>query len=123
MSQRIFWDRAGHLRGGSLQFPPPCLRNRLFPKLVHLALGVIGVTDSMAVELGEFDERDGWILESRIDQQGGVEVGPLPIKPLMSRILSSTGSYGFLVSVEITQKFSSGGRGGYQQKDVSRSIG
>ena len=24
---------------------PPCLRNQLFPKSVHLALGVLGVTD------------------------------------------------------------------------------
>ena len=46
---------------------PPCLRNRLFPKSVHPALGLLGVLDSVAVDLEELDARDGWILESRID--------------------------------------------------------
>ena len=46
---------------------PPCLRNRLSPKLVHQALGVLGVPDSVAIDLKEIDARDGWILESRID--------------------------------------------------------
>ena len=90
---------------------PPCLRNRFFPKSVHPALGVLGVPDSVAVDLEELDARDGWILESRIDRQGGTEVGPLPVQPLMLRILSSAGSHGFLHSVEITQESSSrGGR-------------
>ena len=90
---------------------PPCLRNRFFPKSVHPALGVFGVPDSVAVDLEELDARDGWILESRIDRQGGTEVGPLPVQPLLSRILSSAGSHGFLRSVEITQESSSrGGR-------------
>ena len=51
---------------------PPCLRNQLFPKLVHPALGVLGVPNSVAVDLEELDARDGWILENRIDQQGGI---------------------------------------------------
>ena len=50
---------------------PLFLRNQLFPKSVHLALGVLGVTDPMVVDLDQFDVRDGWILDSRIDQQGG----------------------------------------------------
>ena len=88
---------------------PPCLRNRFFPKSVHLALGVLGATNSMPVDLDVLDTRDGWILESRIDQQGGTEVGPLPIHPLLLRILSSAGSHGVLRSVEIIQESSSSG--------------
>ena len=47
---------------------PSCLRNRLFPKLVHPALGVLGVPNLVAVDLEELDARYGCILESRIDQ-------------------------------------------------------
>ena len=65
--------------------------------------------NAVAVELEELNARDGWILGSRIDQQGGTEVGPLPVYPLLSRILSSAVSHGFLLSVEITQVSSSGG--------------
>ena len=36
---------------------PPCLRNRLSPKLVHLALGVLGVPNTVAVDLEEFNVR------------------------------------------------------------------
>ena len=89
---------------------PPCLKNRFFLKLVHLALGVLGVSNSVAVDLKELNTRDGWILESRIDQQGGTGVGSLPVQPLLSRILSSDGSHGLLRSVDITQESSSGGR-------------
>ena len=81
---------------------PPCLGNQLFPKLVHPELGVLGVQNSMAVDLEELDTRDGYILESRIDQQGGTEVVPLPIQPLLSRILISAGLHGVLCSVDIT---------------------
>ena len=83
---------------------PSCLRNRFFPKLVHPVFGVIGVPNSVAVDSEDLDARDGWILESRIDQQGGTEVGPLLVKPLPSRILNSASSHGFLHSVEITQE-------------------
>ena len=90
---------------------PPCLRNQFFPKSVHLPLGVLGVPDLVDVDLEELDLRDGWILESRIDRQGGTEVGPLPVQPLLSRILSSAGLHGFLHSVEIMQESSTrGGR-------------
>ena len=64
----------------------------------------------MAVNLEELDARDGCILESRIDRQGGTEVVPLPVQPLMLRILISAGLPSFLRIVEITQESSSGGR-------------
>ena len=67
--------------------------------------------DPMDVDLKELDARDGWILKSRINQQGGKEVGPLPIQPLLSRILSRAGLYSFLSSKEITQESSSGNGG------------
>ena len=67
--------------------------------------------DSVPIDLEELDARDGWILESRIDRQGGTEVGPLPVQPLLSRISSSAVSHGLLRSVEIRQESSfSGGR-------------
>ena len=51
---------------------PSCLKNRFFSKSVHAALGVLGVTNTVAVDLEDLDARYGWILESRIDQQGGI---------------------------------------------------
>ena len=56
---------------------PPCLRNQFFPKSVLPALGVLGVPNLVAIDLKELNARDGCILERRIDQQGGTEVGPL----------------------------------------------
>ena len=58
---------------------PPFLKNRFFPKSVHLALVVIGVPSAVAVYLEELDTRDGRILESRNYRQGDTEVGPLPV--------------------------------------------
>ena len=84
-----------------------CLRKRFFFKSFHPALVVLGVSDSVAIDLEELNARDVWILESRIDRQGGTEVGPLPVQPLLSRILSSASSHGFLRSVDITQEASS----------------
>ena len=66
--------------------------------------------NSVAVDLEDIDERDGWILDSRIDQQGGTEVGILPEQPLMSRILSSASLHIFLRNVDITQEISPGSR-------------
>ena len=91
---------------------PPCLRNRLFSKSFHSALGVLGLTDLVPVFLDEFDARNGWILESRVGGQGGAEVIPLLVQPLVSRILSSARLHSFLRSVYITQESSSGGGGG-----------
>ena len=82
---------------------PPCLIKRLFPKSFHPELGVIDVPNPVAVDLEELDARGGWILESRIERQGGAEVSPLAVQPLLSRIFSSAGSHGFLCSVDITQ--------------------
>ena len=88
---------------------PPCLINRLFTKLVHLDLGVLDVPNVVDIELEEIYTRNGWILDISIDRKVGTEVGPLPVQPLMSRILSSSGSHGFLHSIDITQESSSGG--------------
>ena len=38
---------------------PPCLRNQLLPKSVHSALGVLGVSDPVSVDLQDLDARDG----------------------------------------------------------------
>ena len=56
---------------------PPCLRNRLLPKSVHLVLGVLSVSDVVPVDLEDPDARDRWVLESMIDLKGGAEVAPL----------------------------------------------
>ena len=58
--------------------------------------------NAVVVDLEDIDERDGWILESRIEKQGGTELVPLLVQPLLSRILSSAGWHGFLHSVDIT---------------------
>ena len=57
----------GVLSGDGSPQSPPCLRNRLLPNSVYSALGLLGVTDSLPVDLEDLDARDGWILESRID--------------------------------------------------------
>ena len=67
--------------------------------------------DPAPIDLEDFDAREGWILEIRIDKQGGAKVCPLLIHPLLFRILSSARSHGFLRSMEIMQESSSGGRG------------
>ena len=50
---------------------PPCLKNRLFPKSVHLVLGALGIRDPVPVDLEEFNAREGGILDIGIDRQGG----------------------------------------------------
>ena len=45
---------------------PTCLIKKLLPKLVHLALVVLGVTELVPIDLDYLDARDGWILESRV---------------------------------------------------------
>ena len=89
---------------------PPCLRNRLLPKSVHLALVVLGVSDAVPIDLKDLNSRDGWILESRINLEGGAEVAPLLVEPLLASILCSSCSHGFLSSVNIMQEGRSGGR-------------
>ena len=65
--------------------------------------------NAVDIDLEDHNARDGWILESRIERQGGTEVGPLPVQPLLSRILSISGLHGFMFSVETVQEISSGG--------------
>ena len=79
----------------------PCLRNWFFPKSVHLALGVMDVTDPVPIDLQEFDENDVRILEIRIERQGETDVSPLLIQPMLFHILSSACSHGFLSSVAV----------------------
>ena len=85
----------------------PCLIKQLFPKSFHPALGVLAVPNTVTVDLDEFNVRYGWILEIRIDQQDGTEVGPLLAQPLMSLILISAGFHGFLRSIGVAQESSS----------------
>ena len=68
----------------------PRLRNRLFPKSAQTSFGVVIMSDPVSIYLKDFELREGWILESRVHRQGGTEVVPLPIQPLLSRILSSS---------------------------------
>ena len=89
---------------------PPCLRNRLFPKSVHVLLEVVGMLDSVSTYLQDFKLREGCILESRADQQGGAEVGPLPVQSLLARILCISWTHGFLRSIEIMHESSCGVR-------------
>ena len=63
--------------------------------------------DLVPVDLEGFDARDGWLLESRIDRQGGIEIGSLLVQHLLSRIQSRACSCGFLHSAEIMQEISS----------------
>ena len=46
---------------------PPFSINRIFPKLVHPVLGILGVPNVVVVDLEELNARNGWILESAID--------------------------------------------------------
>ena len=50
---------------------PPYPRNQLLPKSVQAALGVLGMSNLVPVDLEDFDTRYGWILDISIDQQGG----------------------------------------------------
>ena len=56
--------------------------------------------DPVHVDLEEYDTRDGWILEIRIDQNGGKEVSTLPVQSLLSQFLSSACLYGFLIYLQ-----------------------
>ena len=48
------------------------------------------MSDAVPVELEDLDVRDGWILESRIDPEGGTEVAPLLVELLLASILCSS---------------------------------
>ena len=64
----------------------------------------------VVVDLEDIDVRYGWIFEIRVEQQGGTEVGPLPVQPMMYHTLGSSDLHGFLSSIDITQEISSGDR-------------
>ena len=64
--------------------------------------------DMVPVYLQVLNVRNRRILESRIDLEGGVEVAPLLVEPLLERILFSSCSNGFLCIIEITQESISG---------------
>ena len=87
---------------------PPCLRIRLLLRLFHSALGLMGMSDAVLVDLEDLNGRDGWILESRIDLKGVAEVAPLLVELLIASILCGSCSHGFLRSVDITQESRSG---------------
>ena len=89
---------------------PPCPRNRFFPKSAHPELGVLGVLNTVAVDLEDCNARDGYIVDIRIEQQGSTEVVPLPVQPLLSHILSYDVLHGFLCSANIMHESSSGDR-------------
>ena len=89
---------------------PPCLRNRLLTKLVFSELGVLGVLYTVPVDLEELNAGYRWILESRIDKQGGEEVSPLLVEIMLKIILCSYHLHGFLCSADITQESISGDR-------------
>ena len=67
----------------------------------------MGVLYPVPIDLEDFDAREGWILEIRINRQGVTEIYPLLIQPLLFRILISA----FLQSMDITQERSSSGGG------------
>ena len=68
------------------------------------------MSDHVSIYLQDFNSREGWILESRADRQGGAEIGPLPVEFLLTRILCIPWSHGFLRSVKIMHESSCGGR-------------
>ena len=88
---------------------PPFLRNQPLPKSVRSALVVLDMSNVVPIDLEDLNARDGWILESRIDLEGGAEVAPLLVELLLAGILCFFRPIGFLCSVEITQESRSGG--------------
>ena len=55
---RLSWFGEAIQEVGCRNFPP-CLRNRLFPKSVHSALGVLGMSDPVSIYLQDFNLREG----------------------------------------------------------------
>ena len=66
--------------------------------------------DLVSIYLQYLESREGWILESRIDQQGGTEVYTLLVQHVLSCILSSACLHGFLQNVDITHETICGGK-------------
>ena len=55
---RLSWVGEAIQEVGHRNFPP-YLRNQLFPKLVHSALGVLGMSDPVSIYLQDFGSREG----------------------------------------------------------------
>ena len=55
---RLSWVGEAIQEVGRRNFPP-CLRNRLLPKPVHLAPGLMSVSDAALVDLKDLDARYG----------------------------------------------------------------
>ena len=55
---RLSWVR-GDIQEVGRHNCPPCLRNQLFPKSVHSALGVLGMLDPVSIYLQDFNSREG----------------------------------------------------------------
>ena len=78
----VAWESVGFRGSGRparrwvAAIPPPALKTDSFPSQSTL-LGILGMSDAVPVDLEYLDLRYGWILESRIDREGGVEVAPL----------------------------------------------
>ena len=66
-----------------------CLRKRLFLKLVQALLYAVGMLEYVSINMEDLESREGWILEMSIELQDGSEASPLPLNPLMLRILWS----------------------------------
>ena len=54
----LSWVREATQDVGCRNFPP-CLRNQLFPKLVHSALVLLGMSDLVSIYLHDFNSREG----------------------------------------------------------------
>ena len=55
---RISWVRKAIQEVGRLN-SPPCLRNQLFPKLVHSEIVLLGMSDPVSIFLHDFNSREG----------------------------------------------------------------
>ena len=56
--RRLSWVREAIQEVVCRNFPP-CLRNQLFPKLVHSAIGLLGMSDPVSLYLQDFNLRKG----------------------------------------------------------------
>ena len=61
-----------------------------------MLLDVVDVEDYVSIYLDYIYLKEEWILDSRMDQQGGAEVIPLPAHPKILRILCSLYTHDFL---------------------------
>ena len=67
------------------------------------------MSNAVPVDLEDLNARNGWVLESRIDQQSEAEVPLLIVELLLLSILFTYRLHVSLRSVEIMQEIRSGG--------------